>query len=176
MKKIRLTTITALLMILSIGCKSSEHRSKNDETMISSPIQIRFIPGPKAIVYKTRKDYSRFVPVTLDETRSHIISYPAPTDIYYEGKLAVPTQLNNGYWLDNRGIGPNAAFTDYTYEEYSKLKEAPSLEILEKRIIDRNPITEYWNCGLRTSYTDEVNQLNEVIKSGFKGAKNGLEK
>ena len=175
MKKIWLTTITALFMALSTGCKSSENRSKNNEASITS-ISMRFAPGPKAIVYKTVKNYAKFVPVTLDETRTRIISYPAPTDIYYEGKLAVPTQLNNGYWLDNRGIGPNAAFTDYTYEEYSKLKEAPSLEILEKRIIDRNPITEYWNCGLRASYTDEVSQLNEVIKSGFKGAKNGLKK
>ena len=39
-------------------------------------------------IYKTRKDYSRLVPVLMDETRTRIVSYPAPTDLKTNGKLA----------------------------------------------------------------------------------------
>lgn len=132
---------------------------------------ILFSPGPKALVYKTIKDYSRNVPVMMDKERTRIVSYPAPKDIYYRGKLAVPTLLNNGYLLDNRGIGASVAFLDYTYEAYSLLKEVPAMEELIKHIIDKHPLAELWDCGIRTQYSDEVKDLNSLIEIGFTGCK-----
>ncbi len=64
------------------------------------------VSSPMVYIYKTRKDYSRLVPVLMDETRTRIVSYPTPTDLKTNGKLAYPTPLENGYWLDNRGISP----------------------------------------------------------------------
>jgi len=82
--------------------------------------------------------------------------------------LAYPTKLADGYLLDNRGITENVAFTSYTYEEYSRLKSAPTETELMNKIIDRNPLLEIINCGARAEYKNEIEDLNKVIKGGFK--------
>jgi len=124
-----------------------------------------------AIVYKTTKDYFSFVPVILSADKKEIVSYPAPTDVYYMGKLAYPVALKNGYYLDNRGINKYVAFTNYTYEEYAALKSAPSKDELIKRIIDKNPLLEIIYCGPRGNYKNEIVDLNRLIDEGFKGMK-----
>ena len=122
------------------------------------------VSSPVVYIYKTKQDYSRLVPVLMDETRTRIVSYPAPTDLKTNGRLAYPTPLDNGYWLDNRGITPQAAFLSYTYEEYSRLTEVPSVKELETRIVDRQPFTFIMACGRRTDYKDIVKELNEYIR------------
>jgi hypothetical protein len=122
---------------------------------------------PQAIVYKTVKDYNRLVPVVMNQERTKIVSYPAPSDIYYNGKLAMPTVLQDGYLLDNRGIDENTVFLTYTYEEYSRLSEAPPLSELINKIQDRHPLAEIIYCGERNQYKDEVKELNELIKKNF---------
>lgn len=128
-----------------------------------SPIKVGR-PGPSAIVYKTKADYSKYVPVTLSEDKTRIVSYPAPQDIYYQGKLAVPTELCKGYWLDNRGITPNSAFLKITYEEYAKLKDVPSTEDLYKQISDKSPITEMYDLGLRSNFKNDKKEIEKIIK------------
>jgi hypothetical protein len=122
------------------------------------------------IVYKMRNDYSNKVPVTLSADKKKVASYPAPTDVYYNGKLALPTVLANGYYLDNRGIGANTAFTKYTYEEYSKLSAAPSLDDLYHSIIDKDPFTVIYVVDKTTGR--DIDKINEAIKkkdfSGWK--------
>lgn len=120
-----------------------------------------------AMVYKTYKDYSSYVPVILNAEKNGIVSYPAPSDVFYKGSLAYPTPLAKGYLLDNRGIGLNVAFLDYTYEAYAALKEAPDAKTLLGHIIDRNPLRELWNCGPRTGNSHEVERLNALIEKGF---------
>jgi hypothetical protein len=122
--------------------------------------------GPPTVVYKTKADYSQYVPVTLSADKSQIVAYPAITDIYYKGKLAIPVQLNKGYWLDNRGIGPNSAFLELTYEEYKNLKEVPRLDDLYKRIKDNDPFTEIYNLGDRNRFKNEVEEINQIISKG----------
>ena len=117
---------------------------------------------PPAIVYKTTKDYSKYVPVTLSKDRTQIVAYPAPQDVYFEGKLAYPTPLKNGYWLDNRGINDYTAFLDITYEEYSKMKKAPSLKKMYKSIKDKNPIQEIYHLGDNR----DLSHLNNIIARG----------
>lgn len=124
---------------------------------------------PPALVYKTRKDYSKNIPVLMNAQRTKIISYPHPTDIFYHGKLAYPTPLAGGFLLDNRGIDKNVVFLSYTYESYSQLKEAPTIEQLMDSIVDKLPLVELWDCGPRNSFKDEVTELNVLIEKGFPG-------
>jgi len=124
---------------------------------------------PPALVYKTRKDYSQFVPVTMNVEKTKIVSYPDPTDIYYKGKLAYPTHLSKGYLLDNRGISTNVAFLDYTYETYSQLKEPLTMDLMMRHLLDKSPLIELWNCGSRPGFKDEVKELNFLIENGFTG-------
>jgi hypothetical protein len=116
------------------------------------------------VIYKTKKDYSEYLPVTLNNNKDRIVSYPSPRDIYYNGKLALPTKLKKGYYLDNRGISPNSVFTSYTYEEYSKLDRAPNVEDIMKRIIDFDPFLEIYICGNRID-----NNMNTLIKKMIDG-------
>jgi hypothetical protein len=121
--------------------------------------------GPPTLVYKTNKDYYNNVPVTLSADKSRIVNYPAISDVFYKGVLAYPFRLADGYLLDNRGINENTAFLEYTYEEYSKLKELPELTDLYSFIIDKEPFIELYNCGNRYRFKDEIAELNEIIKS-----------
>lgn len=126
---------------------------------------------PSALVYKTKKDYSKNVPILMRADRSGILSYPHPKDLFFRGKLACPTPLHKEYWLDNRGIGPNIAFTDYTYEEYAGLEQAPDTATLRKHILDCDPFIELWDCGPRARFEFEPGELNALIDQGFPGCK-----
>lgn len=124
---------------------------------------------PHAIVYKTKKDYSQNVPVILSDDKTRIVSYPSIRDIYYKGELAYPTKLSDGFWLDNRGINLNVAFTKYTYEEYSTFEKTPSIEALFDNIIDINPLVTIVDCGNKYKYEDNIEALNQLIKDNFPG-------
>ena len=141
-----------------------QKKADNDEVIIN------FKTGPPTIIYKTKKDYSSFVPVILSEDKSEIVSYPGIKDVYYKGEFAYPTKLHNGYLLDNRGIGANVAFLNITYEDYSKLEKTPSRDKLFQMIQDNNPLTEIYNCGNRAAFKNEIADLNKLIDN------NGLEK
>lgn len=167
----RIKWIWFLLSGMLFGCHSSHTVSSEGNNGSGAERIILFSPGPQALVYKTVRDYSRQVPVLLNAAKTEIVSYPDPRDLQYRGNLATPTPLDNGYWLDNRGIGVNVAFLNYTYEEYARLPEAPARSVLLECIIDRNPLSELWNCGLRSQYRDEVRELNELAGKGFPGCR-----
>lgn len=165
--KTRLTSFCIAILTL-LSC----HTGKTATCRTGSADRnILFTAGPKAIVYKTTKDYSRNVPVMMNQERTRIISYPAPSDVYYKGGLALPTPLAGGYLLDNRGIGANVAFLDYTYQEYVRLENILSAEELTGHILDKYPLTALWDCGARAQYKNEVKELNKVIETGFSGCK-----
>lgn len=173
MKNIKLLAIVSILVFTM--CKTTKDKSattsseskpvKKDEMVIGGEQQLA-----PAIVYKTRADYRNFVPVTLNSDRNAIQSYPAPSDVYYNGQLAIPTELANGYLLDNRGINAQSAFLNITYEEYSQLKEI-SLDFLWQRIKDATPLLELYHCGNRSELKNEVEELNQIILQQFKGCK-----
>ena len=123
-----------------------------------------FSIGERTILYKTKDKYYDKVPVVLSDNKRRIISYPHPKDVFYKGKLATPTRLINGYLLDNRGIGKNTAFLQFTYEHYAQLETAPELKDMENMIIDKDPIIELCDCGNRNQFKDEVEELNQLIK------------
>ena len=122
------------------------------------------VSSPVVYIYKMKKDYSKLVPVLMNEERTRIVSYPDPVDLQRGGKPALPTPLEGGYWLDNRGIGPTVAFLSYTYEEYIRLAAPPSREEMMERIVDKYPLTEIRACGRRADYKDIVTELNEKIR------------
>lgn len=151
--KTKVVVSFVVLLWISAGCKTQK---TNITVKADEP----------AIIYKTKADYSKYVPVTLSTDKQKIVSYPAPKDVFYHGKLANPTALVNNYWLDNRGINSNSVFVKITYEEYSKMEQAPKLEVLFNAIIDKDPFTEIYNAGSRSKYKDEVTELNALIKKG----------
>ena len=122
-----------------------------------------YSPGPTAIVYKTKANYTKQVPVMLSDDKLEIISYPHPNDLKTGNDFHYPTLLENGYLLDNKGIDKNVAFLKYTYEEYSKLPEAPPLKTLMEAIINKDPFAEIYNCGNKKNYKNIEKQLNEII-------------
>lgn len=148
----------------SKNTSTSAKNTRGPESTTSA--QVSYI-GEPAIIYKTKADYSKYVPVILNAEKTEVISYPAPTDVYRNGKLAYPTQLVNGYYLDNRGIGINSAFLNITYDEYVKLKEAPLLaDMIGKLMLEKNPFTEIYSIGTRSRFTNEQAEINEIIKKG----------
>ena len=122
-------------------------------------------PGPLSdlLVYKTKRDYTNLVAVTLSEDRSRIINYPNPLDLRKIGKGLLPTRLHDGFFIDNIGIGPNTAFLNITYAQYVNLKRLPSAEELYKYILDKDPLVVLCDCGSRASFRNPVIQLNPFI-------------
>ncbi len=158
-----------LVLVSCFGCanngKLAQDTSNHDTLMdtVTNGFTPQFIPGPPALVYKTRADYSRNVPVILSEDKTTIVSYPHPEDIRTETGFTVPSQLHAGYLLDNRGIGLHVAFLSLTYEAYAALEQTPSLEELYKLIIDKDPLTELYDCGNKSVLIQPVEQINGLI-------------
>jgi hypothetical protein len=122
------------------------------------------ISGPPALVYKTRADYDKLVPVIMNDAKTVIVSYPHPGDVKNSQGYMLPVQLKKGYLLDKKGIGKNVAFLNITYEDFAKLSEPPSMEQLEKLILDKDPLIELCDCGNITRFSDPVKELNDYIK------------
>jgi len=155
----RISIIASLLLI--VGILTSCCSAKKAEN--AQPNAGVGIPGPKVIIYKTTKDYSKQVPVTLSDDKMSIASYPDIKDVYFNGALAYPTQLNDGFLLDNRGISANVAFLSLTYQEYSKLPATPAPDELMKLIIDKQPLSLMYNCGSRSAFKQIEIDLNSKI-------------
>ena len=166
-----------LTIMLIVGCQSTKNNMKTEnqpilpapqEVIVQKPLAgPAYVSSPVVFIYKTKADYYYNVPVMMNNDRTVIVSYPAPVDLTYGGKLRLPTHLVDGYLLDNRGIGPNVAFLSYTYEEYSKMEQAPSMEELMNHIISKYPLSVWHTCGRWADYTDIVPQLNALIEKEY---------
>jgi hypothetical protein len=150
-----------LILLGSLACCRS-NRSADPVSVGFEPV---FTPGPPTLIYKTSKDYVNQVPVILSDDKTTIVSYPHPRDLKRGDKFLVPTTLQKGYLLDNRGIGKNVAFLKYTYEEYASFSTAPELSELNAAILDKDPLIELCHCGNRNSFQDIVTELNNAIQA-----------
>ena len=159
MKRITLFSLTTMLLVLMFSCKTTK--------LIQEPADAL----APVLVYKTKADYSQLVPVSLNESGDKVVSYPAPADLYTNGMLALPVQLDNGFLFDQRGINPRTAFTSYTYDEYSKLETAPSVHELLDKIVDPDPFEQLYDCGNRSQYKNMEKDLNKLIRKKFRGTK-----
>jgi len=157
------TCILLFSASLLLACSNSSTPSGSDSNVKSGQ---NTVASPPCIVYKTKSDYSKNIPVILSDDQSRIVSYPDVKDIYFNGSLSYPTLLKDGFLLDNRGIGTHVAFLSITYEEYSKMDKTPSSSELFELIIDKDPLTEMYQCGNRSKYSDIETELNQLISSG----------
>lgn len=121
---------------------------------------------PDVLVYKTKANYRMLVPVLLSPDKKTVVSYPDPIDVLGGSQGPAPLKLHKGYLLDKNGIGWNSAFLKLTYEEYGKLKEVPTPEALYAMIVDKNPLTELYDCGRREPVKNQVRKLNNLIDEG----------
>jgi hypothetical protein len=156
--------ITLLLFSLA-SCAISNKTTKKNKLIDTVEFKPQFISGPSVLLYKTNSNYAQLVPILLSDDKTEIVSYPHPGDLKVDGEYLLPTILNGGYLLDNKGINQNVAFIKLTYEDYAKLQNAPTLKELYNLIIDKNPLTELCNCGNRITFIDIQTQLNKLIDS-----------
>ncbi len=150
MKKI--ISIAVVILLLSSCCPMKKNAYQADYT-----------PGPPTIVYKTKKDYSQNVPVILNDEKTKIVSYYGTGDLTYKGKLAYPTELADGYLLDNIGIRENVAYTSLKIDAYTKSAKMFTPNELFELIIDNDPIEKMYNCGNRNKFTNDVEEINKII-------------
>lgn len=151
--------LIVLIASIFISCSGS-HKLPSPE----------FMPGPKAIIYKTKADYFDKVPILLSDDKSTIMGFPDPKDLVKGDNYSLPTPLIKGYLLDNRGLNPNTAFLKYSYNEYVKLDKPPSIERLYDMILDSNPMLEIYDFGQRSDFKD-LNEINSIIRKHFRGVK-----
>ena len=144
-------TIIIMALLLST-CNSGKQISKS--TNMNAPL----------IVYKTKANYANNIPIILNSSKDKIISFPSPSDIYLNGKFAKPDNLADKFLLDNFGISVNSAFTSYTFEVYSKLDKAPTIQEFMDKIIDNDPFSEMYNCGNRADFKT-IGEINNTIKN-----------
>ena len=171
MKK-TIATIFAIAALLTIAaCQSSKETNKTEniettQTTVENPIAMAM---PRIIIYKTTANFSNLVPIAMDDSKTQIVSYPDPADVKANKR---PTLLDNGYLLDNFGIGKNVVYTDFTYEQYIALETAPDFETLKQHIYELNPLVEYYVSGSeypRTGEARTIEALNNVIANGMNG-------
>ncbi|WP_224999598.1 hypothetical protein [Cesiribacter sp. SM1] len=159
-----------LLIAVTIFCAACKNKMMTDQnnTPETRPV---FTPGPPAIVYKTRADYTDKVAVTLNEDKTAVVAYPHPSDINRAAGLPLPARLEQGYLLDNQGINAQVAFTSYTMQEYAALPQAPTPAELWAKIIDKDPLVYMCNCGNRRQYNSVETAMNQFIGQGLSTCK-----
>lgn len=114
---------------------------------------------PKVRIYKTNGDYYDKVPVTLNASRTALLSFPAPTDL----SGSEPVKLDDGFLLDRRGITPSTAFTRWTYAEYSALPSAPSPKEIMENLIPDARVTSLYEMPFTVGTSDVVKRCNALI-------------
>ena len=117
------------------------------------------------VIYKTISDFSNFIPIGMNETKSKIVSYPGISDVSDNKR---PILLDNGYLFDRFGLSVNSVYTSYTYEEYKDLPKQPSLKDLQARIIEKKPFTEMY---IYNKSTFSIEELNQEVSNGFSNCK-----
>ncbi len=157
----KIIVFICVTLLLSCNTNKKVMQESNETQPDFVPL---FSPGPSVLVYKTKANYNNLVPVILSDDKTEIVSYPHPKDLLKGSEYSIPFVLNEGYLLDNRGIGKNVAFLKMSYEEYSNLKNIPSIKELHEIILDDDPLTELCDCGAKTGFTNEGKQLNKLIE------------
>lgn len=164
--------------MLSAGCRSNRDAPSVDDTYPDNPQVVKvdrvvrdqgpLTAIPQAVIYRTNGDYNDRVTVTLDASRSRLVSYPAPTDVTV---ASAPLVMTGGWLLDRRGgIGPNSAFLDWTYAEYSRLSATPSpAEILDHVIPDARVTAVLQLLMPATEAMTDTARVNDYIRELYGG-------
>lgn len=152
-----LGTLIFLFLVVSNGCKSS-HKLSQPQTE-----QIPMKPAP-VVIYKTKANFDRLVPIAVAGEPPRLASYPDPTDLKFsDGSYRHPLHLKEGYLLDRKGVGPQTVFLRLTYEAYCAQPPDPST--LLSLIAESDPMEEIWHCHLPYHSDALVDTLNHLITS-----------
>ena len=152
--KIKTVFFTSVSFLLLAGCRTPSASVTGTEGQLS------WMPAP-VVIYKTSGDYSKLVPVSLNADKTTLEHYPHPEDLKQSSNFRFPTPLENGYLLDNKGVGPNTAFLSITYEEYCSGTPEPST--LMGFVAYPEPFVELWKCRIPADQTDKISFLNNLI-------------
>jgi len=158
----RLLFFISLLFFMNCNSNAVLTNENKTDSNIFIPI---YSQSAVVLVYKTKADYTNKVPVLLNDEKTMIVSYPAPSDLFNEEYFFYPTALKSGYLLDNKGINKNVAFLNITYQEYIALKEPMTLSQMYDLIIDKAPLLELCNCGNKSAFNNIELQINELIEN-----------
>jgi len=158
------------IVALATSCSCHKDGQTTDNPPTEDPSTMAET-GPAVLVYSTTTDHDDHVPVMLSDDGKTIVSYPDPADLRTSNGPPKPTDLGNGYRLDNRGIGANVAFLSMGYAEYAALEKAPSIGELMALIVDRDPLKELYHCGPSAKYTDAVAELKKIVEAGELGSR-----
>ena len=116
---------------------------------------------PNATAFRMSGDYSQNVAVTLSP-EGELLYFPAPSDITADSE---PTELKDGWWLNNQGLGPNSVFTKYTFAEYASLPEAPSPQQIKLSILPAARVTDFIELPMKISDArDNIKEVNDYLK------------
>lgn len=169
MKKIAIFAV-GILAIAVAACHAQRDNGITSDMSVVSARPESMVVGhssmiPKAVVYRTNGPFSDNVPIVMSASRKEIVSFPAPSDIHSD---VAPVELAEGYLLDRHGIGINSVFTRYTYDEYSELPAAPSLNRLRQMVIPGAIVTDLVRLPfpLATALADTA-RVNRLIRQGF---------
>src|ERR1017187_7906917 len=89
---LRMIQQIVLLLVSVYVCQAQEKHPASPASARASGT-VDYSAGPTVVIYKTKKNYDRLVPVTLNEEKTKIVSYPGINDISYNGELAYPIHL-----------------------------------------------------------------------------------
>ncbi len=173
MRKLPAVLLIASLSIVTTSCGSKSPKSKAVDSAPEAESIASFNPNnigsdpashlPKAVIYKTSGEYNNNVPVTLSDDGKQIVSYPAPTDLTDE---STPVTLIDGWLLDRRGVSKNSVFTDYTYEQYRALEQAPSPQELLEHVIKGARVTAIIQMPMTTAEAvSDTAAVDSLIRS-----------
>lgn len=122
---------------------------------------------PRAVIYQMNGAWQEFVPVTLDASGRALANFPAVTDISADQQ---PVELDNGWWLDCRGISPATAFTGYTYSRYAALPDTPAPKTLLASLIPNAKVTRIVQLPMTLSQArNDIKAVNALIRQGLPG-------
>ena len=177
MKKTKIIVPVVASYLMAAGCSHTDKVQTQTQAPQRSD-KVMMVRGgvaalPRAVVYRTDRDYSELVAVTLDATGKRIVSFPDPADL--RGTDPRPLPLRDGWLLDRRGVGPRTAFLDISVSDYAALEKAPSADSLLRHVKVRSPFTEMYALPLTA---DEARRdtaaCNRIIAGGLKGCKDLL--
>lgn len=156
--------LAASLALTAASCTTSSGAMQSARQETAGEKQAAFLPS--VLIYKTSGNFTDNVPIQLNESRTAVVSYPAPSDITAE---SAPVKLADGYLLDRRGISSNTVFTTFTYSQYSRLTAAPTAEELMKAVIPGSQVTEIVEMPFNITQTDAASLCNTLIREGLPG-------
>ena len=169
LKILKFSTLIFLLLFLGGSCQKDDLEYADESIVIST--------YPGIAIYKTKKDYSKYLAVCLDNTGNlsctplfgndpNIVHKNSKDEFVLNNRLF----LSSDYILED--IYTDYAFTDITIAEMVEKftnfgANYWSPEKYENRIIDRDPFLEFYYLdatGQPESYT--IGEINEMIESG----------